>query len=53
MKWATAVQHEQSQLVFFRALRALIFHDLSLSWGSALLHPRLYASTRFAGLGMH
>src|SRR5882724_10345436 len=42
-KWATAG-------ALSHASRAQ-FHYLSLSWGSASLHPRLYASTRSAGFG--
>jgi hypothetical protein len=48
-KWATAVHQERiAALVLSRASRARL-SCASLSWGSASLHPRLYASTRYAG----
>ena len=51
MKWATAANQKQvAAFALSHASRAR-FSYLFLSWGSASLHPRLYASTRFAGFG--
>jgi len=38
----------RSQIVRYRALRALGALTVRLSWGSAALHPRLYAYGRSA-----
>lgn len=37
---------------FCRSLRGLVSPVGNFSWGSAALHPRLYACTRFAGFGV-
>ena len=42
----TAVNYD---VLRYRTLRALDLSSWSSTWGSASLHPRLYASTRYAG----
>jgi hypothetical protein len=56
VKWATAIEvtprhHFGKVPALSRASRARFPLRLP-SWGSATLHPRLYAPTRFAGLGI-
>ena len=49
-KWATATRHSNHSFCAIARFARSVFLPSS-SWGSASLHPRLYASTRYAGFG--
>ena len=49
MKWATAIHYEQFEAFGLSHASRARFSLVPLSWGSASLHPRLYAFTRSAG----